>query len=211
MADPRALQDSISRQRGLIPPSEDQFFGQEMKPQRSLVESILKYFYNANDPVGIGPTDLPISAGMVLSEKNIPVILQKLREVGGLSSTDEPLQYAKKFFSVKYPKLSRLVDEIFTSRALDNTGTYGVYNQPKNYITVNPYQGSRSMVETLGHELTHALQNSRGTLPLEAIQPELDFAGYANQLHEIQAARAGKTALCTHDKLAEKIAEYRRK
>ncbi len=202
MADPRALQDSISKQRGLIPPSEDQFFGQQLKPQQSVVENILRYLYNPEDP-GIGPADLPINAGVVISEKTLPLLLKKIEKAGGLSgSTQDAATYANNYIKAKYPKIRALVDKL-TQTDTYPTGLKGNYFPDTNSIVLNKNNSPFTQIDTLTHELTHALQKKRGYDFKDYIPPSVDFNNYFNQDVEINARRAGKTALDGYAKFVD--------
>jgi hypothetical protein len=212
VADPRALQDSISRQRGLIPPSEDQFYGQQLQRQPSTVESILKWLNNPTDP-GIGPAGLeaPVGAGLVISEKNIPILYNRMRQMGMWpddGSLMHNLDFALNFMKTKYPKIFALPDKIRRYPEGWPKDKMGAYYPRTNQVALNPGLNVPDSIDTVGHELTHAIQKKFGATFEDYIEPEVDFEKYWRQWYEVEARRGGATTLNAFDKVMEGIRNY---
>ena len=213
MADPRVLDPKIRGQLTggyAVPPSQDQFYGQGMSAQPTFLEKMVKMFTNPNDPMQPMAMEAPVGAGLAITERNIPAILKKLQELGS-NYFDSPQQFAMKYIAAKYPKLSGIPNEISAVNPIDlGSLEAGRYLPTSNSINLSNHPGySRGqMVQTLAHEIIHALQASRGENFDNYTPASKSFTGYLSQPTEEGARQAGATALDTMHKFVRMAIEH---
>ncbi len=167
--------------------------GVGVSAQPTFLQKMMHMFGSATDP-GMGPQALetPI-AGMVLNSKNAEVIKNAIM---GLRKDASPLEIATRFVSTKYPRLSGLANQIV--RNLDTTtGSLGSFDQGSKTINIfkDSEQDLPNLVNTIGHELTHAAQFKRTPgIFNNYVMPEVSHDLYSNQPAEILAKQGGSTA-----------------
>ena len=171
---------------------------------------MVKKFTNPNDPMGPIAMEAPVSAGLVLSEQNLPKILRRMAEFGP-TENDSPAKYAYKYIAAKYPKLFGLPEHI----ALQGPNELGLnqlgrYLPESNTVQLSSSAPRSNAAGALAHELTHALQKYRG----ESFKNYIPFTGsnemeYLSQPVEEQARQAGQTAQRTFFDFLAKIKEMR--
>lgn len=199
MADPRLL-GSFGYEDGRIPPSQDQFAGQQIKSQPSIVENILHWFNNPTDP-GIGPTALeaPV-AGMVMNERNAGIIKSIMKYWMQKQENPDDATVAWNFINAKYPRFSKLAKLSRYESGDPNLLGSHVYdpqtNTSKIYLTNTKRHDLNSMVDTIAHELNHARQATKDPIGLQTayIPSTVNFKRYQNQSWEKFARQAGNTA-----------------
>ena len=185
---------------GHIPASQNQFYGQQLKPQEGVFTKIIRMFNN--DP-SIGPVALeaPIGAGLVMSAKNAGVILDQMKAIG--ASSDLPAaENAVKYIMAKYPKLAALPEEIkVVDPSKFGPGASGAYDPVSKtaYVSNSIFDSFGDKVKAVAHELVHAGQDARGQsfyVPA-ASQGMSEYEQYASHPAEAAAMQGGDTALNT--------------
>lgn len=140
-----------------------------------------------------------MGAGMVMNPKNarkLAKILAPMMEYKGFSDVDRALIYLKN----KYPKLAN-IPKFFSFEEFDTPNIIGAYDpNTKGVQLSSKVKGAMPNVNTVAHEIIHALQDKRGKLPNanSFIDASNDLAGYQNQAHEIGARRGADTAVTTY-------------
>ncbi len=205
MADPRLLK-SVGY-GGMVPPSQDMNSGVGISAQPDLVQKISRMIFGNGNDLGFGPAALeaPIGMGAVLNAQNVAKMRDALSGAGALSSAE----YAKRYVSLKYPKLFSLPSRIKILPKEDIGARYGEYLPGNNSVNLSGDSriSSKEMINTLTHEITHALQQKRGAGAGEYIMPSQGFQEYFNQPVEVGARQAGQTAASTFDKFINAILE----
>lgn len=129
------------------------------------------------------------------------MMMQLLPEGANASQAQQSLAYMMS----KYPKLSGIPKEIALGDMAKAPGagpfTRGMYGN--KMIQIDQGLNNREAVGTLGHELTHAMQDKRNPNFLRLYEMLDQNYGYRNNPLEVNARKGGSTAQSTLDKFLQ--------
>lgn len=183
-------------------------------------------------PLGLGElvAMVPMSGGagraMIPTRANLGEFNRRMREAyhepygvaeqfmgdpnpGGSFSPSENQRLAWAFFKTRHPRLAKAPSRVVPVRDDIYNKTLGSYDPPSNSVDFNdPYQNPRklhSLLQTLNHEITHAMDHTRPRSfevknnienYKEAGAPLPDaYNEYYNQPLEVRARQGGATGL----------------
>lgn len=187
-----------------LSPSQD-----ELARSKAMIDDAASLPVMAGDP-GLSPaTSL---AGLVMTPRNAAKIQTMLGGAGEALNASGALRY----FATKYPKLFGLASskpatglaEIFNRRFVPIAErARGEYYPASHSITIyNKPTGvqrtGRELMETVGHEFTHAYRDRGGQLR-DLVHNISDTASNARNVEEGFARRGGATARKTYEKFLD--------
>jgi len=174
-----------------------------MKPQRTWKDTVMDAFLSLLGKGGdfSGTVNPSMFTGVVMNPRNAGLIrtaLSKLLQANP-NMTDQEL--AINFMREKYPKIAGLANKIEATALPFKPGRIlGGQYVPSSRTVQLPASAQTYMptdVETVGHELTHALQFTRDPISIRTtyLQPEtLGHPAYEGQYWERAARQGGSTA-----------------